>query len=286
MYILAYSRNKTWHHVAAPSSSFSRNNFSLVPLGDDVLILGGRRPDGRKCECLESVDRGWRSRPDMLDGMEEPIAAAMRGQLWVVFNTTIDNTQDREKQDVTLQCLSLDTDDFQWAWMFKQSLPLESNNPVKHFDTSGATAFTHDDLLFVVGGSAKLCLCYYSSSDSWRDYASTPQPRYIHHGGYVEHVRTKLLLLGGYEGRKWNDFVEELKYTEKWSKEMKNEDSASHKWERSRIRLPSLDPQENVTHFTMSYIRLEHILGTLKGKHNDCAGLQEHTLRHMKSNLH
>ena len=138
----------------------------------------------------------------MPESMVEPIVTEMECKLWVILKTS------PSVHSTIVPFMSFDPYQLPGTkWQNKPALAEGTR-------TSGASAASYGDKLFLVGGIDKLCRQYDTSCDQWSNIEK--QPKRTHDGGLSIVHKNKILLLGGYEVRKWSTDVEEFN-KEDWS---------------------------------------------------------------------
>ena len=237
----------------------------MLAVGKDVLIVGGRGPHGNRCSRFDYQRKRWLDMPVMLEGMVKPIAAEMRGTLYIIFNRIAENMETRSRIDTPMTYLELlpilfqkRTNQTKHKWIEKEPCPAD-------ISTSGASAIGHENSIFVVGGIHGVCLCYSelecgSNSQStninpWTIYDS--KPNISRHGGFGILVKDTLVLMGGFEGETWAATIEEVTVERGENQVPKIE----YQWKISEIKFPKgVLALENKIFFPMSNFRRVQIL--------------------------
>ena len=136
-------------------------------------------------EMFDLVDRKWIQCNNMLDNFRLPIVCAVGKIIYVMPNTDKKANKGLNTQnEITLQCYDTTSD----LWSFGPAPPAVVT------DTTGASATSIDDLLYLVGGKQKLCLCYDTLHKSWTSLGNSSQPQFY---GSAVSLGNKILLCGG-----------------------------------------------------------------------------------------
>ena len=149
-----------------------------------------------KMDCLDLSTNKWTACPEMLQGMETPIAGCIGDCIYVVFSTDPVNQHLRQGSEISLQVFNTSTS----TWSFKASMPdcVES--------THGASAVAVGHQLYIVGGKAKTCASYNIRNNTWTVLSSPKEP---HHYGAAVFVTGRIFLSGGQnEDGKDSDSIE------------------------------------------------------------------------------
>ena len=165
---------------------------SAVRVGSQVYILGCEDSKDKLVLVVESINvkpGKWKKHKKMLEGMLHPIAAVLKGEIYVVYNTAPDNKALPAGAPLPMQCYDVDNN----KWSHVAPLP----DQVK--ETLGSSAASVGDNLYVVGGWVNICARYTPHSDTWQVLVP---PQREHICGCLAMSHGQLCIYGGFDS-KW-----------------------------------------------------------------------------------
>ena len=179
-----------------------------------VYVMGGTGDDRNKMYCFDLIEKTWHSCPDMLVGLVVPLVGCVGKSIYVIHSTMPANDAHLDPEaGLSMQCFDTNSS----TWSSKASLPHDVER------THGARTATVDKYLYVIGGGARLCLCYDTQNDVWSTLAHTIQ---VHSFGAAVVIKGTIFLCGGF-----SDNQKELDTIERY-------DPSTDVWTVLSMRLP------------------------------------------------
>ena len=179
-----------------------------------LMVIGGMGESVKKVWCLNLRTGTWAHYPDLLQGVVAPTVGCIDKSIFVVFPTNQESEARRRGYEVSLQCLN--TANANPSWEFKTPLPDSIT------DTIGTRAVTCAGQLYLLGGSARLCVRYDPTADAWTALAQSLKP---HRGGAALVMNDKIIICGGYKDDVITDSIEEY-------------DPSTNTWKLLPVKLP------------------------------------------------
>ena len=184
-----------------------------VCIGDSkLMIVGGHGGRMKQACCLDLRKGTWTKCPDLLQGVAWPAVGCVDKSVFVIFPTSVLCKHERRGSEVSLQCFNTATS----CWSFKTPLPDSVS------DTTGTKAVTLAGLLYLVGGSDRICVRYNPTIDAWTVMARSLQQ---HWGGAALVMNDKIIICGGEKDRAGTDGIEEY-------------DPSTNTWRLLSVKLP------------------------------------------------
>ena len=216
----------SWGLLPPPPAPLGRAGAVCVQDAMLMVVCGGKGEDRKtKVYGYDLSKRNWRTLPDMLQGMSDPVVGCIKNCVYVISPVHSEHEFEKRGCQIPVQCFDTLTS----KWSFKAPLPRGVTR------IAGACAVALAGMLYVVG--QELCLRYNPSENTW---TVLEQPVESHTCCAAMVLNNKIIICGGTKGSTFCPYYETWSYIspKNMSDTIEEYDPSTNTWRRLPVKLP------------------------------------------------